>query len=359
MKTLNLTIPQKQTTYPIVIGSNLFGEIKQLFHLDTYSKIFVITDENIAQHFLPKLLEHLPEGTKQIIVPPGEKAKNLETVQTIWNAMKDAKLDRKSLVITLGGGVIGDMGGFAASTYMRGVAFLQIPTTLLAQIDSSVGGKTGINFFGIKNLIGTFNQPTGVLIDINILQTLPKRELISGFGEMIKHGLIADRRYFETVTSKPTQEFSQEELVDLIMRSCEIKKTIVESDETENGIRKIINFGHTIGHAIESLSLETDNPLLHGEAVAIGIIAEAKMSQLQNLLSEVDFQIIENALTTAGLPVAVSGLETNDIIEKMQSDKKNENGIINFTLLTTIGKASINQTVPEEIIKQALAYITQ
>lgn len=359
MKQITFTINKKEHQYLISVGQNLLEKVPEIVDLSRYSSIFVITDEVIAKYFLPKLLEQLPNGTKHISVPPGEKAKNIQTLQTIWNAMKDAELDRKSLVINLGGGVIGDMGGFAASTYMRGIAFMQIPTTLLSQIDASVGGKTGIDFAGIKNLIGTFNQPIAVIIDVKTLESLPKRELISGFGEMIKHGLIADKAYFEKVTSKAPLEFSQEELIELIAQSCATKKELIEQDETESGVRKIVNFGHTVGHAIEALSLESDNPLLHGEAVSIGMIAEAKISQMQNMLSIEDFQTIENALTNAGLPTAISGLQTEDIIKKMQSDKKNFSGQINFTLLQTIGKGVINQKASEEIIKQAIAYITQ
>jgi 3-dehydroquinate synthase len=359
MKQLQLTINNQPKHYSIVIGQNIFGNINEIINLQKYSKHLVITDENIAPHFLNKLLEKLPEGTAHIILSPGEKAKTIETVQKIWTAMKDFGLDRKSLVINLGGGVIGDMGGFAAATYMRGIDFLQIPTTLLSQIDSSVGGKTGIDFAGIKNLVGTFNQPVGVLIDVQVLQTLPKRELISGFGEMIKHGLIADKTYFEKVTSKQPADFSQEELIDLIARSCEIKKEIVENDETEKGNRKLLNFGHTIGHAVESLSLETEASLLHGEAVSIGMIAEAKISALQNLISEEDVQKIEEALNKTGLPTSTSNLQTNTVLEKMQTDKKNERGQINFTLLSSIGSAVINQHVSDETTVQAIEFINK
>ncbi|HSA84312.1 MAG TPA: 3-dehydroquinate synthase, partial [Patescibacteria group bacterium] len=278
MKILTINIPTAQKQYPILIGNELIGNLTNHIDINNYSRIFIVTDNIVAPLFLKKLLQTLPEGTAAITLSSGEKEKNIVTVGKIWSAMKENNLDRKSLVINLGGGVIGDMGGFAASTYMRGIDFLQIPTTLLSQIDASVGGKTGVDFAGIKNLVGSFQQPIGVIIDTQTLKTLPKREFLSGFGEMIKHGLIADKTYFELVTSKQPQSFSQEELINLIARSCEIKKTIVEQDETENGLRKLLNFGHTIGHAIESLSLETEMPLLHGEAVAIGMVAEAKVA---------------------------------------------------------------------------------
>lgn len=361
---LNLSIPKFQKDYNIIIGNNTLEKITEYIVLDKYSKIFVITDENVAPLFLEKLSKQLPEGTKSLIVPSGEKTKTIETVQKIWEAMREAGLDRKSLVINLGGGVIGDMGGFAASTYMRGLHFLQIPTTLLAQIDSSIGGKTGIDFAGIKNLIGTFDQPTAVIIDTQTLETLPNREFFSGFAEMIKHGLIADKNYFETVTSKKPKRFSKEELVELIARSCEIKQELVEHDETETGQRKLLNLGHTIGHAIESLSLETDNQLLHGEAVSLGMVAEAKIAQLQNLISENDVETLKHALENASLPTSLRDHEVakqshETIIHKMKSDKKNERGKINFTLLAGIGKAVYDQNVSHEIITQAITYVSK
>jgi 3-dehydroquinate synthase len=359
MNTVQVTIPTKQQQYRIVIGQNILSNSKDLFELDKYTKLFVVTDENIAPHFLDKLLQALPQQTQHLILPPGEKAKNLESLQKLWTAMKEANLDRKSLVINLGGGVIGDMGGFAASTYMRGIHFLQIPTTLLSQIDASVGGKTGIDFAGIKNLIGTFNQPTGVLVDTDTLKTLPKNELVSGFAEIIKHGLLADKAYFEKVTSKKPEEFSQEELVDIITGSCEIKKRIVESDVMESGQRKLLNVGHTIGHAIEAVSLETNQPLLHGEAVSLGTIAESQIAEQVGILSSQDGETIKQAFQNAGLPTSlrdheVSKQSTQTIVEKMQSDKKNAGGKINFTLLKTIGSATINNHVSDGIIEQAI-----
>lgn len=358
MRDLTVHIPSSSKQYDILVGNHLIEHLTDHIDVTKYSKIFVITDEIIAPLFLETILKNLPEGTPSITLPSGEKAKNIVSVGQIWSAMKENNLDRKSLVINLGGGVINDMGGFAASTYMRGIAFMQIPTTLLSQIDASVGGKTGVDFAGIKNLIGSFQQPIKVIIDIQTLKTLPKREFSSGFGEMIKHGLIADKSYFEKVTSKKPEEFSENELIDLITRSCEIKKAIVESDETENGIRKLINVGHTIGHAIESLSLETDHPLLHGEAVSIGIVAETKIAQLQHMIAEEDLKTIKTVLENAGLPITTTINDKEKIITKMRADKKNVGGKINFSLLSAIGKGEINQIVPDDVTAQALDFIT-
>ena len=359
MKKVSITIQNTEKTYDIILGKDILPNISTYFALDKYSQIFIITDENIAPLFLDKLRSSLPGEIKHIVLQPGENAKTIKTVEYIWNGMKDAGLDRKSLVINLGGGVIGDMGGFAASTFMRGLDFINIPTTLLSQVDASVGGKTGFDFAGIKNLVGTFNQPIGVIIDTKTLETLPKREFISGFAEMIKHGLIADKTYFEKVTSKKPEAFSQEELAELITTSCEIKKHIVENDETEKGMRKLVNFGHTIGHAIESLSLTTEKPLLHGEAISIGMVAEAKISQLTNLLSEADSKKIKQVLKATDLPTEITKIETKDVFTKMQSDKKNEKGEINFTLLSAIGKAEFNQKVSNENIQKGLSEILQ
>jgi len=360
MKQLHLSIVKKQKEYAICIGQNILGKIGEFFDLNKYSRICVITDEHVAPHFLQKLLEALPEDSTKIILPAGESAKTIQTVQKIWTAMKEVQLDRKSLIINLGGGVIGDMGGFAASTYMRGIDFINIPTTLLSQVDASVGGKTGIDFAGTKNSIGTFDQPVGVIIDTITLTTLPKREYISGFAEMIKHGLIADKAYFKKVTGKKPDEFSQDELAELITISCEIKKSVVEKDETESGSRKLLNFGHTLGHAIEALSLETNKPLLHGESISIGIVAEAKLSEISGILSHEDFQTIESSLSNAGLPISLPNLNLDLLQNKMQSDKKNEKGKINFTLLSSIGKALIDQDdISQENISQAIAYVTK
>ena len=286
-------------------------------------------------------------------LPSGDNQKNIENAQKIWAALLDFGCDRKSLVINIGGGAIGDLGGFAASTYMRGIDFLQIPTTLLAQVDASVGGKVGINFAAVKNLISSFQQPIAVIVDSDILSTLPQREFISGFAEIIKHGLIADKKYFQSVTSKKPQEFSQDELIDIISRSIQIKADIVSQDEKEKNTRKLLNFGHTIGHAIEAISQEMEKPLLHGEAISIGMIAEGKISKILGLLSDKEYTILEQSLIKAGLPTTLSS-PVNNVLEKIKSDKKNVKGETKFTLLENIGKAVINKSVDESTIRKAL-----
>lgn len=337
--------------YNVYIGSGILEKIAQIINLDNFSKVIVITDENIPEDYLKQF--------EKIIVLPGEKYKNIETVNTIWKKMLELGCDRKSLVINLGGGVIGDMGGFAASCYMRGVKFLQVSTTLLCSVDASIGGKLGVDFGSVKNLIGLFNQPIGVIVDVDVFDSLPDREFISGFGEIIKHAVIADTEYFKIVTSKKPREFSKQELIEIIKKSCEIKAQIISEDEREAGNRKLLNFGHTVGHAIEGISLDSENPLLHGEAVSIGMVAEAKISQDLGLIDEEVVEKIKESLMLAGLPVSHNVDDFEKFITLIGKDKKAESGKIKWTLIKGFGKAAINQEVPEDVIKKSLDYISQ
>lgn len=355
MKKIHVHIKNdRRQDYPIFIGVGLLEKINSLVDITKYSKAMIVTDRNIPSSLVQNLQSNLKIANSSIVLDSGEQQKNLDGIQKVWKTLKDSGCDRESLVINLGGGVIGDIGGFAASTFMRGIDFLQIPTTLLAQVDSSIGGKVGINFLGIKNLIGIFQQPIAVIIDVNTLSTLPQREFISGFAEIIKHGLIADENYFKSVTAKKPQDFSQEELIEIIEKSCQIKVLFVSQDEEESGRRKLLNFGHTIGHAVEALTQKTNHPLLHGEAISIGMIVEGKISNLVGLLSDAEYKQLNQSIIQAGLPTEVSGLEVNAILEKIKSDKKNVKGETKFTLLRSIGKAIINQTVDESIIRKVL-----
>lgn len=356
MKTLNITTPAVATTSTIHIQDGALNKSAQLLEAAKYSKVFVVSDEGAAQH-LSALMQQLPAETKSLVLPPGESNKTINAVQKIWIALQQAGCDRQSLVINLGGGIVCDLGGFAASTYMRGVAYANIPTTLLAQVDASVGGKNGCNEAGVKNLIGTFTQPRHVIIDPNVLATLPKRELTAGFGEIIKHGLIASKAHVQQATAKLPSEFSAAELAEIIAESCTIKHAIVVADITEKGERKKVNFGHTVGHAIESLSLATNKPLLHGEAVSIGMMAETYIAHTNGLITQEVVDTVKTILTTTGLPTAYAGLSAEEIIKKMKSDKKNTAGEINFTLLTKIGECLIDQSASMPTITAALQKI--
>ena len=254
MRSLTINVARIQSSSPLWVGRGLLERLPTLIALERYSSVVVVADSG-ASAALKRLTETLKTPNARILVlEGGERMKDSTGLQGVWEFFVAQRLDRRSLVITLGGGALSDLVGFAAATYMRGIAFMHLPTTLLAQVDASIGGKSGINFMGVKNLLGSIMQPIGIVVDIDTLATLPARELRSGFAEIIKHGLIADADYFERVTARAYSAHSPDQLVDIILRSCEIKKDIVEADETEQGVRKTLNFGHTIGHAIVKLS---------------------------------------------------------------------------------------------------------
>ena len=343
MKTLNLP------SYNVIIGS-ASDAIKEFLATKSYSHIGVILDENTLEHCLPPLQEVLPEHYA-FVIPAGEQHKTLTTCESIWSQMVDHNMDRHSLIINLGGGVIGDMGGYAASCYMRGIDFVQVPTTLLSQVDASVGGKLAVDFKGLKNFIGLFNDPKAVLVDPEFLQTLTPLELRSGYAEMIKHGLIQDAAIWNRlVANTPWNEMNWDaEIHD----SIHIKKEVVENDPYEGGLRKILNYGHTIGHAVETLSFSTDKPLLHGEAIGIGMAAEAILSRMKcNLNSDQTTEII-NYMGSIYNDLDLSILnQTDGIMDILTRDKKNKGGRRLFSLLSSIGKCEYDIEVsPEEILE--------
>lgn len=338
----------------VIIAAGSFGKIADLFDFKAYTKLFVVTDEIVAPLWLDALPGALTQKAEHLVLPAGEQAKHIGSVQKIWTALREAGCDRKSLVINLGGGVICDMGGFAASTYMRGIDFINIPTTLLAQVDASVGGKTGIDYDGVKNLIGTFNQPKAVVIDPEVLKTLPKREFVAGFGEIIKHGIITGRLYLQKVTAKQPLDYSSNELADIVAESCHIKADVVSQDTEESGLRQILNFGHTVGHAVESLSLETDKPLLHGEAVAIGMVVEADISRRLGLLAGETSNHLRKLIHEAGLPTGIPPFTDDQLLDRMMADKKNKAGSVRFTLLQDIGKPVYGQSADKATLLAAI-----
>lgn len=354
MKEVSVQLPlQTSRGYTIYVGTGLIGKLGSLLALDSYSKILIVTDEAVPSSLLQDLSASLPQAAT-VTLPAGEQHKNISSVEQVWTALQTAGADRKSLVVNLGGGVISDLGGFAAATYMRGIDFVNLPTTLLSQVDASVGGKTGFNFGGIKNLVGSFAQPKAVIIDVETLASLPDEEFTAGFGEIIKHGIIRDKSYFDQVTAKKPRQFSQEELVDIIAGSCRIKAEIIEADEREAGLRKLVNFGHTVGHGLEAASLESGKPLLHGQAVSIGMVAEAEIARASSLLAANELELIREKLKGSGLPLSVKGLSLEAVMEKMRGDKKNENGQLNFTLPVSIGRARTDQHPAEKAVITAL-----
>ncbi|WP_166334249.1 3-dehydroquinate synthase [Sphingobacterium chungjuense] len=320
-----------------------------------YSNVLILVDINTNDHCLPILQAAIPEIVDYDIieVDPGEENKNIDYCIGIWKTMLDFGADRKALMINLGGGVVTDMGGFAASTYKRGVDFIQIPTTLLAQVDASVGGKTGIDLDNFKNIIGTFTQPKAVFISGKFLESLDSRQLLSGFAEIIKHGLIQDKALFQRCQQINIDDIDTQIVYDSVM----IKNKIVKEDPTENSIRKILNFGHTIGHAVEGYSLANDqNPLLHGEAVAIGMLCEAYLSTQSGTLSAEELKEIEQYLLRTYPYYNISPSIDEELFRLMRNDKKNEANQIGFALLNAIGDCTYNKYVDEAGIKAALDY---
>ena len=319
-----------------------------------YSHIAVIVDEKTQKHCLPLIQTLLPKKFTKIVIPSGEDNKTLATCEKIWSAMTKANMDRHGLIINLGGGVIGDMGGFCASTYKRGIDFIQIPTTLLAQVDASVGGKLGIDFHGLKNHIGVFQLPKTVLIDPTFIQTLPQRQKLSGYAEIIKHCLIRDADKWDVIAQL---DFDQVDLSDLIAHSVEIKKAVVAEDPKEAGLRKILNFGHTLGHAVETYLLGLGKrAVLHGEAIAVGMITEAYLAYQRNLLSAAELDAIEAMLFATYGRVAIKSSEIQTIIQLTAQDKKNKGSEIRFSLLTGIGDCGYDIPVSKAEMKKALEY---
>jgi len=318
------------------------------------SSLFILCDNNTLKYCLPILDNILKYDYISIVIEPEEENKNITTVNYIWNTLLCRNADRKSIIINLGGGVICDIGGFAASCYMRGIDFINIPTTLLAQVDASVGGKTGIDFNKYKNIIGTFSNPLAVYIDTIFLKTLDTRQYLSGYAEMIKHALLAGNSSFNDIIK--TEPFNHNNIKNLIYQSVLFKNKIVENDFKENGIRKTLNLGHTIGHAVETLYLDSNNKLLHGEAIAVGLICECFLS---NLKFGLPIKIVENVKkyinTYYNLPkIPLSNYDT--IIKIMKKDKKNRNSKIKFSILKNIGNCLFDVDISNEDIIKSFEY---
>lgn len=317
-----------------------------------YSAVAVLADENTAASCYPLLKDHLPAHTL-ITVRSGEKFKTLETCSVIWQAMTDANLDRHSVLIAIGGGVPGDMGGFCAATYKRGIDFITVPTTLLAQADASIGGKLGIDFNHFKNHIGVFREPTLNLIHSGFLNTLPENELRSGFAEVIKHALISDKKLWDEIRSKNLQGQPWEKLVP---ESVEFKCSVVQQDPHEKGLRKILNAGHTIGHAIESYYLEKGSNILHGEAIAAGLITEACLGFKRKLLDESSFKEIEAYILRIFGKLAIGENQVSDIASLCLQDKKNKGNRILCVLPDGIGRAKWDVEISVDEIGVCLSY---
>ncbi|MFT6054580.1 MAG: 3-dehydroquinate synthase [Roseivirga sp.] len=321
----------------------------------SHSQLAVLVDENTLANCYP-LIKGLLPAHLLIQINSGEENKNLRTCEHIWEQMTINNFDRKALLINLGGGVIGDMGGFCAVTYKRGIRFINIPTTLLAAVDASVGGKLGIDFMGFKNHLGFFQEPEVVLIDPIFLKTLSPKELRSGFAEVIKHGLIADQDYYDQVTANGLNVDNWEAV---IAHSVEIKNAVVKADPKEAGLRKILNFGHTVGHGIESYYLPTENKLLHGEAIAVGMVCEAYLSKKLLGLSAQHLKQISDTILNIYTEINVRKEDFVGIVELMYQDKKNQGHQLNHSLLREIGSATYDIAVDEKDVIDSLFYFTK
>lgn len=341
--------------YPIHFGANGYEFLNQYLPDQKYSSVFVIADSHSHTHCVPAFLSQLAtEIPIEIIeIEPGEHFKNIETCLGVWNALTDLGADRKSLIINVGGGVVTDLGGFVASTFKRGIDCIHVPTTLLAMVDASVGGKNGVDLGSLKNQIGVISVPKMVLIDTAYLQTLPQNEMRSGLAEMLKHGLIRDKNYWTQFLDLPAVDFA--DFDELIYRSVEIKNEIVMQDPTENGIRKALNFGHTLGHAIESYFLENENKntLLHGEAIAAGMILESHLALQKGLLSAAEYAQVKYVISDIFGILEIADADVQPICDLLIHDKKNEYGNVQFALIESIGKIKINQEADNQQILSA------
>jgi len=355
MQTLRVELGER--AYPIHIGEGLLSDAGLLApHLEQ-PRVAVVTNTTVAPLYLQQLSTALrAQGVAviSIVLEDGERYKDWATLNRIYDALLEQRCDRKTTLIALGGGVIGDLAGFAAATYMRGIPFIQVPTTLLAQVDSSIGGKTGINHPLGKNMIGAFYQPRVVLADTAVLKTLPPRELSAGLAEVIKHGLIRDEAFVVWLEQNVDSLLACDApaLAHAVRRCCEIKAAVVAEDERGTGVRALLNFGHTFGHAIES-GLGYGN-WLHGEAVAAGMAMAGDLSSRMGLIAQSDAQRVVALLKRAGLPVAQPGIAPARLLELMAVDKKTEGGRLRFILLDRIGAASLRDQVPAELLQQAL-----
>lgn len=340
--------------YQVFFDDQLSG-LRTFIESRSYSKVLLLTDRNTTTHCLPVLQATWPELDNYDIieVDPGEENKNIDFCIGVWKMMLDFNTDRQSLVINLGGGVVTDMGGFAASTFKRGVDFIHIPTTLLSQVDASVGGKTGIDLDNVKNIVGTFAQPQAVFISSRFLQSLDRRQVVSGFAEVVKHGIIADAGFYHRMKAINPVDIS---LAD-IRHSVTIKNQVVMVDPHEKALRKTLNFGHTIGHALEGYSMKHDNdPLLHGEAIGAGMICEGYLAHRHNKLLEDELQDIVTTMRSLFSDYRFSKTSYPDLLDLMKNDKKNIGTRIGFALPSRIGVCDVDFFLNEEEIGEALDF---
>lgn len=350
----------KKPCYDIVfeLSFDKLGEELAQFGIEN-KKVAIITDSNVGSLYGEEIAGLLKEHCKKVVIytfPAGEESKNLDVVRDIYKFLIENEFDRKDLLLALGGGVTGDMTGYVAATYLRGVDFVQIPTTLLSQADSAIGGKTGVDFDGYKNMVGAFKMPRLVYMNASVLTTLPDRQYFSGFAEIMKHGLIKDEAFYMWLIESMYEICDKDlnTLQEMLYHSCRIKKAVVEKDPTEKGDRALLNFGHTIGHAIEKAK---NFSLYHGECVALGAVAAAYISYKRDMIKMEEYYEIRDMFVPFKLPISIDDINPEEIVKLTRSDKKMESGKIKFVLLKKIGKAVIDDTVTEDEIMEAVKEI--
>lgn len=361
-KVITVHNSNNQPIYDIVIEQN-FDRLSDRVHAlgITGRKICIVTESHVGPHYADAVKKELEKTGNRVFVytfPAGEENKNLNIVQDVYEYLIQNHFDRKDMLAALGGGVTGDLTGYAAATYLRGVDFIQIPTSLLAQADSSIGGKTGVDFRAYKNMVGAFHMPRLVYMNMSTLRTLDSRQFNSGFGELIKHGLIRDKAYYEWLSEQfePIMRLDLECLEEMIARSCNIKREVVEKDPTEKGDRALLNFGHTLGHAIEKLM---DFKLYHGECVVLGMLASLAISRQRGLITEQEEAKVREMLQRYHFPMSVKGITADEVIAVSKNDKKMDAGKIKFILLQSIGHAYIDTTVTDDEMKNALKTVIE
>lgn len=347
----------KKPCYDIVFARDFEGIIEELTTLGAENKrLCIVTDSNVDKLYgeeLKSLLNGKCLKVSKYVFPAGEEHKNLDVVREVYKHLIEEGFDRKDMLLALGGGVVGDLTGYVAATYLRGIDFVQVPTTLLAQTDSSIGGKTGVDFDGYKNMVGAFKMPRLVYMNLSSLKSLDDRQFFSGFAEVMKHGLIKDAIFYEWLIENMYEicERDLDVLEEMLIRSCSVKKLVVEKDPTEQGDRALLNLGHTIGHAIEKAK---NFELFHGECVALGAVAAAYISWKKEMLTMEEYYEIRDMFVPFYLPISVDGINPEEVLKLTKSDKKMEAGTIKFVLLKKIGKAVIDKTVTDEEILAAI-----
>jgi len=357
MEKLFVDLPEH--AYDIFFEKDFSSIGKALAGINAPKKLLIVTDSNVEPLWYPALLKELTHyDTSVCVLPAGEENKNMDSILRICTACYEHNMDRSSMILALGGGVVGDMAGFASAIYMRGIRFVQIPTTLLSQSDSSVGGKTGIDFLNGKNILGAFHQPALVYMNVSTLKTLPKREFISGMGEVIKHGMIRDADFFQYLSehSEEIKQLDSDILIAMANRNCQIKAEVVCSDEKENGLRAILNFGHTVGHAIESACNFT---YTHGECVALGMLAIVLIAEKRGIINQQLLPMLKDILTKFDFPLCVALPDYAKILSFLKKDKKNRAGSIKFVIPKKIGEVDFASDIQDCEIINALDFISK